>query len=236
MIKKFILIPVEAFVRATKNKNFRFDDELSLGSLIGLTFNQLILRLRGKKLFFRGRLVNGLQLGFRVTIRNFAKISIGRNVKLDDYVLLDGLGTEGLSIGDNCSIGAYSKLVVSTSYNNLGKGITLGSNIGIGEFAYIGGAGGLKIGNETIVGQYLSIHPENHNFEDINVPIRHQGVSRVGVLIGKNVWIGSKVTILDGVKIGDGSIVAAGSVVTAGEYKKNSIIAGNPAKLISIRS
>ena len=199
--------------------------------MIGLTFNQLILRLRGKKLFFRGRLVNGLQLGFRVTIRNFAKISIGRNVKLDDYVLLDGLGTEGLSIGDNCSIGAYSKLVVSTSYNNLGKGITLGSNIGIGEFAYIGGAGGLKIGNETIVGQYLSIHPENHTFALKTKSIRLQETTRKGIIIGENCWIGAKVTILDGVSVGNNSIIAAGSVVNK-SFPNDSLIAGVPAKLI----
>ena len=105
----------------------------------------------------------------------------------------------------------------------------------IGEFAYIGGAGGLKIGSETIVGQYLSIHPENHTFSDLEIPIRNQGVSRKGISIGKNVWIGSKVTILDGANIGDGCVIAAGSVVISGQYEKNSIIGGMPAKILKKR-
>ena len=55
---------------------------------------------------------------------------------------LSGLGKEGISLGDNVSIGAYSRIVVSTSLNNIGKGIKIGNNVGIGEFAYLGGAGG----------------------------------------------------------------------------------------------
>ena len=51
------------------------------------------------------------------------------------------------------------------------------------------------------------------------------------VKLGNNVWIGSNVTILPGVTIGDGAIVGAGSVVTK-DVLKNTIVAGNPAKII----
>lgn len=51
------------------------------------------------------------------------------------------------------------------------------------------------------------------------------------VKLGNNVWIGSNVTILPGVTIGDNAIVGAGSVVTK-DVLKNTIVAGNPAKII----
>jgi acetyltransferase-like isoleucine patch superfamily enzyme len=125
-------------------------------------------------------------------------------------------------------------VVVSTSLNQLGEFIKIGDNVGIGEFAYLGGAGGLEIGDGCIIGQYLSCHPENHNYQSLEKEIRHQGVSRKGIKIGANCWIGSKVSILDGVSIGEGSIIAAGAVVNK-SFPDNSIIGGVPAKLIKSR-
>jgi maltose O-acetyltransferase len=51
------------------------------------------------------------------------------------------------------------------------------------------------------------------------------------VIIGDNVWIGERAIILKGVNIGDNAIVAAGSVVTK-SIPNNSLVAGNPAKII----
>lgn len=155
-------------------------------------------------------------------------------MKLGDQVFLSALGNEGITLGDNVGLGAFSRVIVSTSLNQIGTYIRIGNNVGIGEYAYLGGAGGLEIGDDCIVGQYFSCHPENHNYEDIDTPIRLQGVNRKGIIIGKNCWIGSKVTILDGVNIGDGCILAAGSVVTK-SFPANSIIGGVPAKILKSR-
>jgi acetyltransferase-like isoleucine patch superfamily enzyme len=50
--------------------------------------------------------------------------------------------------------------------------------------------------------------------------------------IGDDVWIGAQSSILKNVKIGSGCIVATGSVVIAGDYPPNSLIAGNPARVV----
>jgi len=50
--------------------------------------------------------------------------------------------------------------------------------------------------------------------------------------IGDDVLVGANVIILKGVTIGPRSIVAAGSVVTKGDYPADSLIGGNPAKVI----
>ena len=149
-------------------------------------------------------------------------------------VSISALGKEGVFFGNNVGIGDFSRVIVSTSLNDIGSYIKIGNNVGIGEFAYLGGAGGLEIGDDCIVGQYLSCHPENHNYQNKEDLIRHQGVSRKGIKIGANCWIGSKVTFLDGVEVGSGSVIAAGSVVTK-SFPDNSVIGGIPAKLIKIR-
>jgi len=110
----------------------------------------------------------------------------------------------------------------------------VGNNVGISEFAYIGGAGGVKIGSDTIVGQYFSTHPENHIFATTDRKIREQGVTRLGIEIGPNCWIGSKVTILDGVRLGRSCVVAAGSVVNSA-FPDYAIIGGVPARLLRMR-
>ena len=83
-------------------------------------------------------------------------------------------------------------------------------------------------------GNYVSVHPENHNYSSLHVPIRDQGVTGKGIVIGANCWIGAKVTILDGTRLGNGCVVAAGAVVK-GEFPDNCIIGGVPAKVIKMR-
>ncbi len=218
-----------------RNPNFKFDDALNSRALIQFIWIQIGYLFRGSKVIFLLKKPKGMMLGKGVSFFNISKIKWGKFLRLGNQVYISALSKNGIQFGDNVSIGAFSRVIVSTSLNDIGDKIVIGNNVGIGEFAYLGGAGGLEIGDECIVGQYLSCHPENHNYENTSIAIRHQGVSRKGIKIGKNCWIGSKVTILDGVEIGDGSIIAAGSVVTK-SFNKNSIIGGVPAKLLKSRT
>lgn len=217
-----------------RNPLFRFDSALNMEALIEFVWIQFWSILRGSKLVLFLKHPKGAILGSGVRFFNLSKIHFGNYLKLGDNSYLSALGKDGIYLGDNVGIGSYSRIVVSTSLNNLGSFIKIGNNVGIGEFAYLGGGGGLVIGDDCIVGQYFSCHPENHNYDNLSLPIRLQGVNRKGIAIGQNCWIGSKVTILDGVKIGDGSIIAAGSVVT-NSFPENSIIGGVPAKILKKR-
>lgn len=218
-----------------RNPNFKFDEALNSGALLQFIWIQVGYLFRGLKVLLLLRKPKGMLLGKGVSFFNISKIHYGKFLRLGNQVYVSALSKNGIQFGDNVSIGAFSRVIVSTSLNDIGDQIVIGNNVGIGEFAYLGGAGGLQIGDECIVGQYLSCHPENHNYEDVSISIRHQGVSRKGIKIGANCWIGSKVTILDGVTIGAGCIIAAGSVVTK-SFPENSIIGGVPAKLLKSRN
>lgn len=218
-----------------RNESFRFDKDLNSSALFQFIWVQFGSILRGLKLLLYAKKPKWALFGNHVKFFNASKISFGKFLKLGDQVYLSALGTKGIDLGHNVGIGSFSRVVVSTSLNNIGSHIKIGNNVGIGEFAYLGGAGGLEIGNGCIIGQYFSCHPENHNYQSISEEIRLQGVSRKGIIIGDNCWIGSKVTILDGTNIGSGSIIAAGAVVNK-SFPENSIIGGVPAKLIKTRT
>ncbi len=218
-----------------KNPDFTFDKKVNSKVLLELAFQKTIQRLRGFKLLLFGRIPNKLFLGRKVQLAYQSNIRFGKYVQLEDYVKVSALCKDKLVFGNNVKIGAYSQVIASTSFDNIGEYIRIGNNVGLGEFAYLGGGGGLEIGDDCIIGQYLSCHPENHNYDDKDTPIRLQGVNRQGIKIGNNCWIGAKVTILDGVTIGDNCVIAAGAVVTK-SMLANSVVGGVPAKVLKSRN
>ena len=224
---------IEAVVRR-RNPDFSFADEASSWMLLGISKGFALNQLRALRLLQYGKRPLKRFIGRRLKIVSGRRVHLGQWVKIGDHCVLSAFGTEGIQIGDRSGIGDFSRLVVSTDLSHPGKGISLGRNVGIGEFAYLGGAGGLEIGDDCIIGQYFSCHPENHHFHDFETPIRMQGVSQKGIRIGANCWIGAKVTILDGVEIGEGCVIAAGAVVTK-SMPARSVIGGVPARVIRSR-
>lgn len=111
------------------------------------------------------------------------------------------------------------------------------TDIDIGSGAYIGpqcNIGKCAIGKDTLLGSGVHIMSGKgqHNFEQLDVPIREQGGSFVKITIGQNCWIGNGALIMS--NIGSNCIVAAGSVVI-NNIPDNTIVAGNPAKIIKTR-
>lgn len=220
---------IEFLIKKLKNPDFSFDINVSFSDIWRLLVDRTYMIIRGAPLLIMGKTQGMVFVGSRVVVKGDSRL--GRSVTIGPGTIISGLSVEGVRIGNNVNIGGYSMVIASTSFDNIGIGIRIGNNVSIGEFAYLGGAGGLEIGDDTIVGQYLSCHPENHNYDNKTQLIRKQGITRKGIKIGQNCWIGSKVTFLDGASVGDNSVVAAGSLVTQ-NYGPNVIVGGVPAKLL----
>jgi len=172
--------------------------------------------------------------GRSVIIENAYLIRTGPNLILEDFVQINALSEKGINLGRNVTIGKCAIITCTGVIANKGVGIDIGDYSAVGAQSFLGGQGGIRIGNNVIMGPGVRIFSENHNYDDISIPIRLQGENRKGVIIEDDCWVGSGVTILDGVTVGTGSLIAAGSVVTR-SIPSFSIACGVPAKVIKGR-
>jgi acetyltransferase-like isoleucine patch superfamily enzyme len=170
-------------------------------------------------------------VGHGVKLIGARRLVLGRFVTIEDYATVDGYCREPLTIGDRTKIGAYTTISCTSHLSSVGVGLRIGNDCGISEYSYFGAAGGIDIGNDVIMGQYVSFHSQNHVFEESDRLIREQGVTAKGIKVGNNVWIGAKATFLDGSEVGDNSVVAAGAVVN-GRFGPNVVLAGVPARVV----
>lgn len=220
---------------ATKilGKNVHYDANIPIGYMLRIFGSKFICMLYG---MIRLGTLKPAFVHPTAVIKGCSMIRFGRNLNIERNCYIDALSKDGLIMGNNVSVGYNTFIRITGSLQNIGKGIIIGNNVGLGTHSFYGcGVGFLEIGDDCIFGNYVSIHPENHSYSDLFIPIRLQGVYSIGgVKIGKGCWIGAKATILDGTRIGDGCIVAAGAVVK-GEFPDNVIIGGIPAKILKHR-
>jgi len=222
-----------SIIKKLKGRDYNLDERIPLSYLIQLIFSRTMMAIRGgvSRVNHKGYLF----IAPGVTIKTRSKLKVGHTTSIGKGCFIDALSTDGVIFGNNVSMGKNVRIECSGSLRQLGKGIKVGNNVGLGADNFFGCAAGIEIGDDTIIGNYVSFHAENHNYNDITIPIRLQGCSRQGIKVGKNCWIGAKATILDGVQIGEGCIIAAGALMAAGKYDCNGIYAGVPAKFIKKR-
>jgi acetyltransferase-like isoleucine patch superfamily enzyme len=221
------------YVGRLKGSPFVIDSRIGVGYLAHTVLERIAMRARGALRFpfaaprpFVGR---------RVRIRAKSHLHLGPAVTLGHGSVIDAMSTDGVWLGRNTSIGQNTRIECTGSLRTIGKGLRAGENVGLGTDCLYGCAGGIEIGDNTIVGNFVTFHAENHLIDDLETPIRLQGVSHSGITVGTDCWIGAKATVLDGARIGDQCVIAAGSVVIAGAYAPRGIYGGVPAKLLRIR-
>jgi UDP-2-acetamido-3-amino-2,3-dideoxy-glucuronate N-acetyltransferase len=144
-------------------------------------------------------------------------VKLGQNVKIYDFTNL-----YGCEIGDNTKIGTFVEVQ---------KGAKIGKNCKVSSHSFI--CEGVTIEDDVFIG---------HNVTFIN-DLYPRATTGNGALqtdqdwvcvsthVGKGASIGSSSTLLCGIKIGSNAIVGAGSVVTK-DVPENTIVAGNPAKIL----
>ena len=192
--------------------------------------NKLIMLIYGWGLFRRKYVF----IHHSSIIKCKSRIYISGKLVIDRNCYIDALAKEGVSFGDTVALGMNTVIQCSSSIDAIGKGLKVGGHTTLGTHGFYGCAGGITVGKNVLIGNYVSMHSENHLYKDSTRTIREQGVSHQGIIIGDDCWIGSKVTILDGTRIGDGCVVAAGAVVR-GNIPPYSVIGGIPARILKKR-
>jgi acetyltransferase-like isoleucine patch superfamily enzyme len=224
---------INKLISKWKGQPYQMDKNIPTSYLLRVLIVRGWMLVRGKISGIRNKGL--LFFSWKATVKCRSKLSVGRSVTIEHGAYIDALSSEGLVFGNNVSVGRNTRISGTGNLQLLGKGMKLGNNVGLGINSFYGCGGGIEIGDDTIIGDFVSFHAENHAFNTPGIPIRLQGVTRNGISIGKNCWIGAKATILDGAIVEDGCIIAAGAVVIAGTYKADTIYGGVPAKFIGKR-
>jgi acetyltransferase-like isoleucine patch superfamily enzyme len=220
---------------AKHDSSYLLPNHYTSAILLGELSTRAVMALRGTAWRWRLRRARGIVfIGKDVRIRAPEALSLGNSVVFHDHVTIDALSRNGIVMGDNVTIREYCTLECTGVLRFPGEGLTIGDNTGIAQFGFIAARGPVKIGNNVQIGPRVTIYAENHNFDDLDRPIRDQGVRRQGITIEDDCWLGSGCTILDGVTVGKGSVIAAGCVVTK-NVLPYSVVAGIPGRLLRKR-
>ncbi|MCX6077371.1 MAG: acyltransferase [Campylobacterales bacterium] len=139
------------------------------------------------------------------------------------------LGFKNIEIGDDVHIQMNSYLFAINAQIKLGYKFFLGTNSQLDAVRE-----DIIIGDYCMIASNCVLVSDNHNFDNIKIPIMDQGFDAGKIIIEDNVWIASNCVVLKGVTIKTGSVVAAGSVVNK-DVEVNSVVGGVPAKLIKKR-
>lgn len=153
-----------------------------------------------------------VQIACNCTIVGLGNISLGNDVRIDDYVVISA-GCGHVDFGDYIHVGAGS-------YLGAGGGITLGdfANLsqGVRLYSKSDDYSGMHLTNPTVPEEYLDLEV---------APVR----------IGRHVIVGSGSVVLPGCTLADGASVGALSLVNR-DLDEWTIYAGCPARRLRERS
>jgi acetyltransferase-like isoleucine patch superfamily enzyme len=136
----------------------------------------------------------------------------------------------------------YGRLVIGR-FVHIGEGtsirchegnLRIGDKVVFGRYDTVNCYLDVEIGATTIVADWAYVTDFDHNFDDITIPIKDQGIAKSPVRIGPDVWIGTKVTVLRGAFVGQGSVLAAHAVITK-EVPPYSVVVGVPGRIVRNR-
>ena len=144
-------------------------------------------------------------------------VQVGEGVRIFNFV-----NAYGCSIDDNSKIGAFVEIQ---------KGASIGKNCKISSHTFI--CEGVHIEDNCFVGHGVMF--TNDLFPRATNPDgsaqTESDWTMIETFVKKGASIGSNATILCGITIGENALIGAGAVVTK-DVPPNTIVAGNPAKII----
>jgi galactoside O-acetyltransferase len=159
-----------------------------------------------------GAVGNNVLLSDRASFHNPSRISIGNNVRVDDFCVLSA-GIGGISIGSFIHLAVYTSIIG-------------GGAVTIEDFANLSSRVSIYSSNDDYSGRTMT---------NPTVPDELKSVEHAPVHIGRHVIIGSGSVVLPGVRLEEGVCIGALSLVrrSCGPFTMH---AGVPARQIGKRN
>lgn len=151
----------------------------------------------------------------------------GRGIEIGDNVVFNSLGRTNL-VG----------MINATIIENRGGGIIkIGNGCGFSSMV-LHSRSAVTIGNNVLCGANVRIY--DHDFHSLESEFRRtiadaDHIRSKPIVIEDDVFIGTNATILKGTHLGARSIVAAGSVVFGLDVPPDSMVKGNPARIVGCK-
>jgi acetyltransferase-like isoleucine patch superfamily enzyme len=165
----------------------------------------LLLRLRHPEVVTEGFVFLGRRVQLEVR-KGYGRIVLGRWVHIgDDNRLRAHEGT--LRVGDRTVFGRDNT---------------------------VNGYLDIEFGPGCMVADWVYVCDFDHRFEDLDRPVKDQGLVKTPVRIGADVWVGVRATVLRGARVGEGSVLGAHTVVR-GCIPPYSVVVGVPGRVVRDR-
>ncbi|MDQ3706109.1 MAG: acyltransferase [Chloroflexota bacterium] len=155
------------------------------------------------------------------------RVQFGKNFITNGKLVVKGPGK--VIFGDNINAWCHAEKNVFITYQPETR-ITVGDGARISGMAAMSHSS-ITVGPRCMVASVIMVDTDFHNTDPV---LRHDPDAPFAVApieLKENVWVAGQTAILKGVTIGENSIVAFRAVVTK-DVPANSIVAGNPARVV----
>jgi len=163
---------------------------------------------------------NNTSVGFFTVIRG-RDINLGSFIRIGSFVFID---TEKIIIGDDTRINENVRI---GGIKFPESEINIGRRVLIMSFSFINPTKPITIGDDTGIGGHCLLFTHSSWLSQLEgFPVKFASIN-----LGKNVWLPWRVFIMPGVEVGDKTVIGANSLVSK-SIPSNCLAAGSPAKII----
>ncbi|HMJ35090.1 MAG TPA: hypothetical protein VK501_14360 [Baekduia sp.] len=156
--------------------------------------------------------------------RRLTGVQIARDVVLGRDVVFDVAPGGRVVLGAGVALGDGCRLHVGA-----GAEVTVGDATRLGDMCVITAHARVAIGARCLLADDVVLVDGDPRFEDVERPVREQGLTTSPVAVGDGVRIGPAAAILSGVTVGAGALVGAHAVVTH-DVAPDATVTGVPAQ------
>ncbi len=150
---------------------------------------------------------------------------LGKGVRFEGWIDVPQRGGR-ITIGDNAHLCRLVEFSVPA-----GGELLVGEKVFIGRGVVISAHRRVAIGRHTLLGEYVSIHDNDHRLDRTELPVAEQGYISAALEIGPNCWVGARAILVRGSGMDANCVLGAGAVLTR-NLSAGSTAVGVPAQAI----